>query len=205
MNNKKKLDTITITKMASVIAIVGLLGLTPIGYIKILELEITTLHAITIIIAILLGKREGVIAGLTFGITSIITAITQGGLFAPIFFNPIVSVLPRVILPLAAYYIFKITYKIIHKKITLSRVGYVIAAITSAGISTVLHTGLVLIFIWIFRWMSPELTAEVLWPIILTLLSINMTSEIVVAMILSGIIVPTLYPWFNKEERISEN
>jgi uncharacterized membrane protein len=197
--NEKKIDIISITKTAVVIALVALLGMTPLGYLNIGALQITTVHALVIIIAIVFGLKEGWVAGITFGITSIITALTNSGLFAPIFLNPIVSVLPRVLLPFVAYWLFRFFYVILSRRMN-NRTALSIAAGISAVLSTLFHSVLVITLIWAFRWMSPGLTDETLLPIIIGLLTVNMSFEILFALIAVALITPILYPWFNKED-----
>jgi len=198
--NEKKIDIISITKTAVVIALVALLGLTPLGYISLGALQITTVHALVIIIAIVFGLKEGWVAGITFGITSIITALTtSGGLFTPIFLNPLVSVLPRVLLPFVAYWLFRFFYSLLSRRMK-NRTALSIAAGISAVLSTLFHSTLVITLIWAFRWMSAGLTDETLLSIIIGLLTVNMPFEILFALIVVALITPILYPWFNKED-----
>lgn len=201
---KNKFDTILITKIATVVAIILLLGLTPIGYINIGALQITTVHIVVIIVALVLGMREGLIAGLTFGITSIIAGLMTPGIFTPIFLNPLVSIVPRILLPLIAYFLFALVYRMLRHRMA-NRMALMIAAVFSSIIATLLHTVLVIAGIWLFRWMSGGLTDEMLLPIIVTLLSVNMPLEILFASVASGLIVPTLYPWLHKEKINNDN
>lgn len=193
----KKYNTLYVTKLAIAVALVFLLGLTPLGYINIGLVRITTIHILVILISLLLGKVEGIVAGVTFGVTSIISALTTGGIFAPIFLNPLVSVLPRMILPFVAYYIFRFLLKILANN-TKKKMKITLAATISAAIATTIHTILVLLGIWVFRSMSPDLTDQALLATIIGLLSVNFPLELIFACVVSGGIVPTLYPFFQK-------
>jgi len=199
----KKIDIISITKTAAIIALVFLLGMTPLGYIPVGTLQITTVHVLVIIIAIVFGVKEGLVAGLTFGITSIITAATTTpGFFTPIFFNPLVSILPRLVLPVVAYYIFRFSYRLLSWRMK-NRSALAVAAIIAAIISTVVHSVGVITLVWAFHWMSVGLTDEVLLPMMIGWLIVNMPLEILFAVIGAGIVVPILYPWFNRAEYAS--
>ena len=198
--NKEKMSVLEITKIAAVVAIVLLLGLTPIGFIPIGALQITTVHIVVIIIAILLGVKYGLIAGLTFGISSILTALITPNAFTPIFLNPLVSVVPRVILPLVAAFLFIILHKILRRK-SSPRMSLAISSMVAAGIATLVHTILVLALIWMFKGMAgTALPSETLLTIIIGLLTVNMPLEILFAVIGAGLMVPILYPWLRKSK-----
>ena len=69
-----------------------------IGYIPIGPIKATIMHIPVIIGAIIEGPLVGAIIGLIFGLTSLWSAITQPVLLSPLFYNPLVSVLPRVLI-----------------------------------------------------------------------------------------------------------
>ena len=89
---------IVITGILAAISI--LLGLTRIGYIPVPNLSgnATIMHVPVIIGGILEGPLVGTLVGLIFGITSML----QGG--GTFFTDPLVSVLPRLFIGVAAYY-----------------------------------------------------------------------------------------------------
>lgn len=90
--------SIVITGILAAISI--LLGLTRIGYIPVPNLsgEATIMHVPVIIGAVLEGPVVGTLVGVIFGITSML----QGG--GTIFADPLVSVVPRLFIGVAAYY-----------------------------------------------------------------------------------------------------
>ena len=95
--------TIVITGMLSAIAIV--LGLTPLGLIPVPTLagRATIMHIPVIVGAIIEGPIVGMFVGLIFGIISFITTAS------PLLKNPIIAVLPRILIGLFAYYSYKWT------------------------------------------------------------------------------------------------
>ena len=81
------------------------LSFTPLGYIQIGLLAITIMHIPVILAVILAGLVPGVSVGLIFGLSSLIRAAQTG---SPFFINPLCSVLPRMIFPVAAWAICKL-------------------------------------------------------------------------------------------------
>ncbi len=100
---KSATRTITVTGMLSAIAIV--LGLTPLGLIPVPTLagRATIMHIPVIIGAILEGPMVGMFVGLIFGMISFITAAS------PLLKNPIIAILPRILIGLFAYYAYRWT------------------------------------------------------------------------------------------------
>lgn len=100
---KTSTRTLTIAGMLSAIAIV--LGLTPLGLIPVPTPagRATIMHIPVIIGAIIEGPIVGMVVGLIFGIISFLTTAS------PLLKNPIIAILPRVLIGLTAYYTFKAT------------------------------------------------------------------------------------------------
>lgn len=94
------------------------------GYIPIPPFSITTMHIPVIIAAVLDGPLTGAFVGLMFGLSSLYTAATifSGMPVAPFFLNPLVSVMPRILIGIVAYYVFALLKKLIRNK-TVSIVG----------------------------------------------------------------------------------
>lgn len=91
--------------MLSSISII--LGVTGLGFIPIPPVKATIMHVPVIIGAILEGPVVGAMVGLIFGIFSIVQAITAPTPVSFAFMNPLVSVLPRVLIGLTSYYVYK--------------------------------------------------------------------------------------------------
>lgn len=91
------MKTRDITLNALFIAVTVVLAIVPqLGVIQIGVVSITILHVPVIIAGLVLGFRAAVINSLAFGFASLFVALTRGsGLLDPLFINPLVSVLPR--------------------------------------------------------------------------------------------------------------
>lgn len=110
-NSKKKKKKHLTTRNMVLIGLLGaitvVLGQTPLGFIPIGPLNATTMHIPVIIGAILEGPVVGAFVGLIFGLSSMFNAITRPtSPISFVFINPLISVLPRVLIGFIAYYIY---------------------------------------------------------------------------------------------------
>ncbi|MFA9397246.1 MAG: ECF transporter S component [Clostridiaceae bacterium] len=137
---KKTANHLTVRKITTIgmlSSISIILGLTPLGLIPIPPINATTMHIPVIIGAILEGPLVGIMVGLIFGIFSMIRAITAPNLLSFIFINPLVAVLPRVLIGLTTYY----TYKLL--KIKSEKLRIICAAIIGSLTNTIGVLGLI--------------------------------------------------------------
>ncbi len=126
---KRRFETrqIAIVGMLSAVSIV--LGASGVGFIPLPMAKATIMHIPVIIGAILEGPIVGVIAGLIFGVFSIIQNMTNPSLLSFAFLNPLVSVLPRMLIGITAYYSNKIPF--IKSSILKTGVSAAIGTITN--------------------------------------------------------------------------
>ncbi|MDY0177646.1 MAG: ECF transporter S component, partial [Bacilli bacterium] len=98
----KTIDRLTLN--AFIIALISVMSMVPqVGYLGAGNISITTIHVVVLLFALLFGIREGAVAGLTFGVLSLIRAvILPSSPIDVLFINPLVSILPRVIFGIAA-------------------------------------------------------------------------------------------------------
>ena len=138
--NKK----LTLTGAFSALVIV--LGITRLGFITLgATASITILHIPVILICMLAGLPEGLFVGATFGILSLVqAAMSPSGVLDPFFVNPLVSVLPRMLIAVIAWALWKALNLIPHMPKT-------VAAGINGFITTVAHTLLVLGSLYVFK------------------------------------------------------
>lgn len=124
------------TKTLSQISILGALlivmGMTPLGGIVIGPMRITTLHIPVIVGGIVGGPVVGAGVGLIFGLYSLFNNITAPTPMSFVFWNPLISVLPRILIGLASAH----TYRLIARNLKYRG----IASITSALVGTATNT-----------------------------------------------------------------
>lgn len=105
----KKKNVFSVRRMA-IIGILGaisiVLGMTPLGFIPVGPTNATIMHVPVIIGAILEGPFVGGFIGLIFGLFSIFKAATNPTVVSFVFLNPVVSILPRVLIGIITYYIY---------------------------------------------------------------------------------------------------
>lgn len=105
------------TKKMTVIGMLGavsiVLGMTPLGFIPIGPTKATIMHIPVIIAAMIEGPLVGAIVGLIFGIFSLIQSVTSPTVVSFVFWNPLVSVFPRMMIGVVSYYSYASIKKIV--------------------------------------------------------------------------------------------
>lgn len=142
----KKVNVLRLAQLGILLALEAVLTFTPLGFIIIPPISITLLHIPVIIGAILLGPGNGAILGAGFGVFSMIRA-TMTGNPGDVLFNPAASgnalasivmcVVPRILIGLFAAWIYMFVKR-------LAKGNDFVAIPVAAGITTVLHTVMVL-------------------------------------------------------------
>lgn len=112
-----------------------MLSLTPLGYIPIGPLNLTIMHIPVIIGAIIEGPLVGMMIGFMFGMMSLVRAFVAPTVISFVLMNPLISVLPRVIMGIATYYVYTIINKMISKeKVSLAITGVVGSLMNTIGV-----------------------------------------------------------------------
>jgi len=178
---KKKEKLVRLVMCALFSALIVVMTFTPyLGYISVGPIEITTLHIIAIFGALVLGPKYGAIVGGVWGLTCIVRAIQMG--FAP-FANPLVSLVPRILVAVVAGLVFLGLSK------TKCPKAISLGIATLAG--TLTNTVLVISALTLFGSFESLLgaAASAIETIILTLIGTNGLIELVSALV----VVPSLY------------
>ena len=185
MRNKQRVLRLTLA--AFFVAIEIVLAITPLGYIPIGAISITTLHIPVILGGVLMGPGFGAMVGFVFGMTSMIRAtmtptitsfcfspfITVGGVSGN-FASIVIALGPRIFLG----WFSGALYRQLRKK--MKSAG---AASISAGVNTLLHTLLVMGLIWLFFGDAYTGAAGIaVGAVILMVMASNGIIEIILAM-----------------------
>lgn len=190
MNTKSNAYKITIRAVLT--ALIILQTMIPfLGYIPLGITSITIIHITVIVAAIVLGPKDGMFIGLIWGLFTIIRAFTSPTtpLDTLVFTNPIISVLPRILVGLVAGVLFQWIYRR-SKKVVL-------ASVVAAIFGTLTNTVLVLFFMGTLYTslvaktygVDPSGLVALLGGIAVT----NGISEIISAIIITPIIVKALF------------
>ncbi len=189
----KKFNTKIMVQMALMISIVIVMGMTPIGFIRIPPISITMLHLPVIVGSIVLGPLCGGILGLTFGLVSMWNAIINplpppslSWMLSPFASGyPLQSIFiclaPRIALGILP----ALLMRLFDRKKTANRlsIGF------SAGISTIAHTFMFLGCINLFP--SEEVFMPIM-SIVKTVAGLNGSLEFVAAITVSVAICKSL-------------
>lgn len=116
---KKILTTKQITLIIVLSVIIMLLGITPLGFIPIGPTRATVMHIPVIIGSILCGPLIGGFLGLIFGLSSLIVSYVSPGMVTFVFLNPLISILPRILLGVGTAYLYKIISKANTKRLRI--------------------------------------------------------------------------------------
>lgn len=104
---KSKFSVRQLTIVGLLAGVTIVLGMTGWGFIPIPPINATILHIPTILGAILEGPKVGAAVGLLFGIYSLIQSFLMPNILSFVFINPLVSVVPRILIGITAYMAFR--------------------------------------------------------------------------------------------------
>ncbi len=190
MNTKSKTYRLVIRAILTAIIIlqtmVPFLGFIPIGITS-----LTIIHITVIVAAIVLGTKDGMFIGLVWGIFTMIRAFTSPTtpLDIAVFTNPIISVIPRVLVGLVAGLLFTIIYKKTKKVVAASIVAAIFGTITNTvlvlTLMGTLYTSLVA--------NTYGVDASALFVTLGGIAVTNGISEVITAAILTPILVKALF------------
>lgn len=139
----KNTKTSTMVTYALLIAIIVIMGFTPLGYLKVGAIEITFITIPVIIGAITMGPACGAALGATFGITSFIQCFGMSPFGSALLgINPILTFILCVVPRTLMGWLCGIIFKAIKNK-----AGFLVASLSGALLNTIFFVlGLVLMF-----------------------------------------------------------
>ncbi|WP_436697168.1 ECF transporter S component [Lactiplantibacillus pentosus] len=175
-----------ISVLAVLMAIVIIQNIVPFfGYIPLPGLSITTIHVTVIIAAVVLGPRDGAIVGGIWGIIDWIRAfVAPTSALAPIVFtNPLISVVPRILIGVVAGWIFIRFQKRQHRTL-----GFTLAGVAGALTNTILVLGLIGLLYSHQAAGFYQINLSKLMPYLLAVVASNGVPEAILAGILTPLI-----------------
>ena len=185
MKNKKKSSSKT-RRLVLIGALGGIsifLGVSGLGLIRLPIFSLTIMHIPVIIGALLEGPVVGTSVGLIFGLFSMYQNITAPGLTSFIFWNPIVALIPRMLIGIVAYY----SFKLFKSKIKNTGVCAGIAAVLGTLTNTIGVLGLTYILYLDQYAQAREISREAVAG---TLLTVGLTNGIPEAIVSALITIP---------------
>ncbi|MBE6821840.1 MAG: ECF transporter S component [Ruminococcaceae bacterium] len=133
----KRYSARSLVTTGMMIALTIILAFTPIGMIRLPVVSITIAHVPAIIAAMVMTLPESMAVALAFGFSSLFLAISSpASILDPYFVNPLVSILPRALIPVTAYF----TYHGLKKLMKNVRQGDSIAIIVGTVVGNLTNT-----------------------------------------------------------------
>ena len=130
-NRRLSIRQMTMIGMLSAISI--FLGITGLGFIPLPTMRATIMHVPVIIGAIIEGPVVGALVGLVFGLFSMYQNFTAPGPTSFIFWNPIIAIIPRVLVGIVAYYVYRALYNKIKKESISIAIASLLASFTNTA------------------------------------------------------------------------
>lgn len=135
VTEKRILSIRQMTMIGMLSAVSIFLGLTGLGFIPIPPVKATIMHIPVIIGAIVEGPVVGSLVGLVFGLFSMYQNFTAPGPTSFIFWNPIIALVPRVLIGITAYYIYAfLKNKIKNKSISIGTAAICATLVNTIGV-----------------------------------------------------------------------
>lgn len=166
--------------LAALILIFSLIPLVPIG----VNLAVLTLIPV-FIAGQIAGIKSAVFAGFFLGIISLISSFIMPTPIAPLFRNPIISVLPRIMVGIVSWLVYGGMTKIMKKTRLKPALSHTISSTVSAGLAVVTNTGLVLAMIWAFYNGQTVGDTAITAEFMMTLVSVNFVIELIGGMLIT--------------------
>ena len=142
MKHKKVFDMVLFSTFSAIILILTLVP--NIGYIRVGVASITIVHIPVLIGIMFLGVGYSLSLGLVFGLSSLIAAFMYASSPADLAFqNPIISVLPRIVFALVAFYIIRLLFLIRKKSKYGNLINFIIVTVVSTAFILFASEGIV--------------------------------------------------------------
>lgn len=189
------------TAIIITMSVVPFLGYIPLGF-----MNATIIHVPVIIGALLLGPKYGAFLGLVFGMTSLIKAtltptvtsfvfspfVTIGG-YSGNMWSVVISIVPRVLIGVVAYYVYELVMKIVHGVKGSQTVALWLAGIAGAMTNTLLVMNGIYLFFGQSYVAASNKIVERVYDVILGIILGFGIPEAIVAGILTTAIVKVLF------------
>jgi len=204
----KSAQTSDLVKVSLFVAIIVLMAATPfLGYIPLGFTRATIIHVPVIIASILLGPRYGGFLGFVFGLTSLVnntfnptvtsfvfTPFYSIGSYSGNFWSLVIVFVPRILVGITPYYIYK-GMKKINKNDTL---GLAVAGVGGSLTNTLLVMNFIYLFFGSSYAQAKNVSLSSLYGVILSVIAINGIPEAIVAGILTVAICKALMKYTSR-------
>lgn len=192
------------------VAIIIILAFTPIGYIPLGFMNATIIHVPVIIGAIILGPKYGGFLGMVFGLTSlwkntnmpnatsfVFSPFIKMGEYGGNFGSLIICMVPRILIGIVAYYVFRAVLKACNGKKGKRTIALAAAGVAGSLTNTLLVMNLIYLFFGKEYGAAAKGLTEGVYSVILGIICLNGIPEAIVSGILTVAISQALYKAMN--------
>lgn len=205
MKTSMKTQTLSLVQMALFSAIIVVMAFTPfLGYIPLGVTRATIIHVPVIIGSILLGPKKGAFLGGVFGLTSLLintfTPTITSFTFSPFYaggnlWSLVICFVPRILIGIVPYFVYK-SLSALFKQAKKKGLWDTLSLGVAGLLGSLVNTGLVMSLIYVCFGKSyaaaKEVSYDVLYKVILSVVAVNGIPEAIVAAILTAVICKVL-------------
>lgn len=168
-----------------------------VGYIPLGPLNLTLIHITVIVAAFVLGPVDGALVGGVWGTITFIRAFVwpTSPLATIVFVNPLIAILPRVMIGLVAGSIFKL----LQPKVRHTMAAMIPATILGSLTNTLLVLGQIFLFYQSKSQMLYQIDTKALLPYLLAVIGTNGIPEAIAAAIIAPMISAPLLLRFHRK------
>ncbi|MEJ6399622.1 ECF transporter S component [Nicoliella lavandulae] len=165
------------------------------GYLPIGPFSLTIIPITVIVAAITLGTKDGMLIGGVWGVITFVRAFfwPTSPMAQYVFINPLVSVLPRILIGLVAGLTFYYLKNKRYPKLTLGLVG-----LMSSLTNTIFVLGFIYVFYHGYAHQLYQINVKALLPYLLSVLATNGVLEALIAAIATPLIATPLLKYLKR-------
>lgn len=193
------------------IAIIIIMAFTPFGYIPLGFMNATIIHVPVIIGAIILGPKYGGFLGLVFGLTSlwkntympnatsfVFSPFIKIGEFGGNFWSLVICLVPRILVGIAAYYVFRGVMKALNAGKGKRTIALAAAGVAGSLTNTLLVMNLIYVCFGKEYGAAAKGLTEGIYGVILGIICLNGIPEAIVAGVLTVAVTQALFQVMKK-------
>lgn len=193
LGNQKKMSTLKMVQLAILTAIIFIMTFTPLGYLKILVVDITFLMIPVAIGAVITGPLGGLFLGTVFGISSFLTCFGYSAFGTFLFgvnpfFTFIMCIIPRALMG----FLVGVVFNALKKIDKTNTVSYFVASACGAIFNTILFVIFLVVLFGNSQAVLDVFGATSIWGIIAGLITFNAAIETACSLIIGGAISKSL-------------
>lgn len=193
---KERMSTKELTTTAMMIAIVVLMSVTPLGYLRTAGIEVSLLSIPVAIGAMVLGPKVGLILGLTFGLTSFYQCFGMSPFATTLFaVSPLYSFIGRVPTRMLMGWLVGVIFEKVYKASHGKSYAFFVGGFMAAFLNTVFFMSALILCFWnteFVQGLNQGLGTTNPFAFVVAFVGINGLLEMPASCIVGGVVARTL-------------